>query len=230
MMYLPSIKFYKVMASSLPLLLGLVLFAANVQAQDSPKIKKNEPIAGILFGGNMVQFYRANSEVFKFPQQNPLWQWQVGISVDAIHTRWYALRWELVYNNKGAREVFKDDFGTSINSKAHLSYAQINFIPLIIKPLGHKTFNPYLAVGGYYSYLIKSKYEVQINGLGAVPDDIAVTNTLKQDYGINVSLGLYIKKISLEYRVEAGIPQILDQQKTLSSIRNKTHSIILIIR
>jgi hypothetical protein len=74
------------------------------------------------------------------------------------------------------------------------------------------------------------KYKLRINNLPATDDVQSSKNTLKTDYGVAVAVGFYLKAMSLEYRVEAGLPMILDQQYTLSTIKNKTHAIVLIIR
>jgi hypothetical protein len=123
-------------------------FSTTLWAQEPAKQKKNNPNAGLLFGGNMVQFYRQNSELTTFPSKNPLFQWQVGISADAVNTPKYSLRWELLYTNKGAKEIFKDNFSTTLESQARLSYIQANFFPVVYKPLGNRNFNPFIALGG----------------------------------------------------------------------------------
>lgn len=208
----------------------LALCATNTQGQDSLKTKKSTANAGIFFGANMVQFYRTNSEALKLPFKQPVWQWQVGLGVDIIDTKKYGLRYELLYNNKGASESFSDGLSTKIASQASLSYVQCNLFPVIYKPLGNRKFNPYIALGGYYAYLVSSKYTTQVNTTPSFTDSMASTITLKQDYGVDVAIGVYLKKISLEYRIEAGLLTILNQQKTLSTIKNKTHSIILSFR
>ena len=218
------------MTKTLFISICIALISTNLQGQDSLKTGRSKATGGILFGANMVQFYRANNDIFKFPFKKPVWQWQVGVSVDAINTRRYGLRWELLYNNKGANETFSDKISTTIDSKVNLSYLQFNLFPIIYKPLGNRKFNPFLALGGYYSYLVKSKYSSQVNATTPFIDDVASKNTLKQDYGVDLSLGFYFKKVSLEYRIEAGLPKILNQLETLSSIKNKTHSIIFTVR
>ncbi len=218
------------MTKTLAVAICTVLFSMNIQGQDSLKTEKNRASGGILLGGNMVQFYRANSDIFKFPFKKPVWQWQAGLSVDVINAKKYGLRWELLYNNKGANETFSDGLSTKIESQVNLSYIQFNLFPIIYKPLGNRKFNPFVALGGYYSYLVKSKYSSKINSTSPFIDNIATKNTLKQDYGVDLSVGFYFKKVSLEYRIEAGLPKILNQQETLSSIKNKTHSIIFTIR
>jgi Outer membrane protein beta-barrel domain len=210
------------------LLFCACLCAISAFSQD--KIKKNNPAGGLLVGVNMIEFYNANDALLTLPFKKPTLQWQAGIAADVVNTKKYSLKYELKYINKGANETFADNLSTTIDSKAHLSYAQLNFFPIIYKPLGNPNFNPYIALGGYYAYLVKAKYQLSVNNLPFTTDEVALKNTIKQDYGLDLSIGLYLKSISLEYRLEAGLPYVLDQQQTFSSIKNKSHSIVLIIR
>ncbi len=183
--------------------------------------------AGVFFGANMPQFYRANNEIVRFPFIKPKYSWQAGIFMDIVDTKKYSLKLELAYNNKGAKEKFSDDLNNTLESEADLTYGQINLFPIVYKPLGAKKISPFISIGGYYSYLINARYKTKVKNTTYFIDETAKSNTLKEDYGVNLALGLNYKKISLEYRIEAGIPKILNQSETLSTIKNKTHSIII---
>lgn len=204
--------------------------SASFAQEKTGQAKKNSANAGIVFGANMGQFYRQNNERFRLPSKNILWNYQIGISNDALNSKFYKIRWELAFTRKGAIENFDNGINTKIAAKSDLAYGQFNLLPIVVTPYHYKSLSPMIGFGGYASYLVGGKINTSTNGSEYIRDKEGFNNLIKKDYGAIISLGLYFKKISLEYRQEIGIPQMIDKTKALSTIKNKTSSILLTFR
>ncbi len=209
----------------------IVLFIwAEIQIFGQEKQKKNFPQAGLIIGLNMASFSRPNDKFMLLPNKAPAYKWQAGFSIDIFNTKKMGAKYEFVFTNKGGKEAFEDFLSSKLNSKVNLSYVQANLYPLIFKPIGNRNFNPFVSIGGYYAYLVSNKYLLSVNSLDFTKDELASKNTLKQDYGLAWNIGFDIKKFTLEYRTELGLPYVLNQKTTLSTIKNLNHSFVLTIR
>ena len=171
----------------------IVSDSVGISTRDTLPKKDRVNYFGVRLGGTLPYFNHQKGNPEGALSGNIFPNWHAGLSLDMFTRKYYHARIDLEYINKGAKETFQGrDF--SIHAENKLQYAQLSVLPIVVKP-GFKKVNPYLGFGGYYAYQIGKKSYYTIDSGERQTDD--VTNDLlseKQDYGLCVSLGMYLKK------------------------------------
>ena len=184
-------------------------YNSEVTQTDTVKKKPRVNYFGVRLGATLPYFNHAKGNPSGALSDNIFWNWHAGLSMDFFTRRYYNARIDVEYINKGAKETFTGD-GLVIHTQNKLQYGQVTVMPIVIKP-GFTKVNPYLGFGGYYAYQIGKKSYYTIDGGERQNDE--VTNkllTAKNDYGLCVSLGMYLKrKPLLEVRYAWGLADIM---------------------
>lgn len=203
----------------------LILLLANHGFGQQNEFAKKPRIAGIKFGATTSSFYRDSKDKFLPPSTNPNLGFHFGFILDLINKKRFGSQLELSYVLKGASETFQSATQTT-KVKTKLHYAQLDIIPIIVKPFGYRPFNPYVSIGFYYSYLLSPKIdytvERELNGIIFTDNEKPLDFKLfeKSDYGLFANAGIKFKSISVEYRHEFGLKDLISEVSLKNQINN----------
>jgi Outer membrane protein beta-barrel domain len=206
-----------------------IIISFNLFAQLSQKnLYSYKPrFNGVLFGVNATDFYRNANDKYQTPLKTPTLGFNAGFIIDIINQRRWGTQLEIKYTQKGATETFDNKSEQEfVTVKSKLDYLQVDFIPIILKPIGFKSFNPYFSGGLYKSFLIRHDVSYQFNEKWNdldLPLKYDVSQINKGDMGISINAGIMIKSLTIEYHHEFGLSTIFES----SNIKNQLSSINL---
>ncbi|WP_128547542.1 porin family protein [Larkinella soli] len=158
---------------------------------------------------------------------NPLFGLQAGVGLEIGYSRRMAARLELSYVRKGAREVFGQRTDR-LEATTKLHYAQLNLMPLILKP-EWKRFPVTAGFGVYGGCLLKMSHRYTVNH-GAVFSNVLLSDNFRSmDFGWTLSLGYQGFRLPLELRFEAGFRPILPSHGLQTPLYNRVLALHLTI-
>jgi Outer membrane protein beta-barrel domain len=211
------------------LVIFLTIWSTNAFSQNNKdKLYTKKPrFNGFTVGLIGSDFYRLDKDKFQSPLKNPTIGLHAGVIIDIINLKRFASQIELNYVQKGATETFNNSAEQEyVSVKSKLHYAQIDFIPIVAKPFGYNSFNPYFSIGGYGSFLLGSNFEYlfsdKFNTANTITKTLDVKTLNTNDYGLLFNVGVKLGSISLEYRHEFGLKPIFNDNSIKNQLNNVT--------
>ncbi len=192
-------------------------------SNDSLNSKTENGFVTIHVGGLMSEFTRDKDLLFNPFDRNGLRSLRGGLTFGLIDRRFYQMRLEVGYVGKGAKEFFSKS-SSGINSTINMHYAQLTWLPLVLKS-GFGKAGFHLAAGGYGAYLLHKKADFK-NADNIAFDGLFDPPFKKHDYGVSIGAGAYFKQHLIEVRLEQGLVPLymyIDDR----SIFNRNLSLIL---
>jgi len=169
--------------------------------------KKKSFRFGMHLAGSINYINYGRLELLDIPS-NFDWGGNFGFSFDWRLSRINHIRFETFYEYQRLSEHLDNEYNTAtVLFKNH--GAGINFFPVVLK-VGRK-FQPQVALGGEFKYIILSEREALLNGRNLALDKLE-PNPIQ--YGVILGLGAYINRTLIEFRLQRSLVKFIEPSNT----------------